>query len=86
MSCIKTGARVFFPDYGMATVTDLYAVADDTVLVVLNGDPRKHQDNYVKSPPKGTTHIIDLNPPRVSEVRFDRNWILVRAECVREVS
>lgn len=85
MTCIKTGARVYLPDYGLAAPADLYAVAKDTVLVVFNGDPRK-VCVYHAAPPAGTTHIVTVNPPRVAEVRFDRQWILVRTEMVEEVS
>ena len=56
--CLKTGARVYLPDYNINAPADLFAVGA-TRVVRFNGDPKK-VGTYGEEAP-GTTHRLHLN-------------------------
>lgn len=83
MTCIKTGARVYLPDYGLYTPADLFEVGG-AIIARFPRDPRDSNE-YFKEAPKGTTHIITVNPPATAEVWFDRAMVIVHPYNVLEM-
>ena len=76
MSCIKTGARVYLPDYGLYAPADLYSLDGETIIVRFPKDPREY-NSYVMEAPSGTTHVVRMNPPAYAEQMFDRGLAIV---------
>ena len=85
MTCIKTGARVYLPDYGLAAPADLFAVSDDAVIIRFNGNPQHHQCNFVKEQPKNTTHVVRCNPEFRTWLRWDLGVLVVHASMIAGV-
>lgn len=53
MTCVKTGARIYFDNYGMSVVGDVYLI-DNTFIFRWNIDSIEYGDVPVR-----TTHRID---------------------------
>lgn len=79
MTCIKTGARVYLPDYNTAAPADLFEIGD-AIICRFNGDPRRFDGSYVKEKPANTTHVLCVNPPEHSWIRWDLGTIVVKRE------
>lgn len=57
MTCIKTGAIVHLPDYGVTAPADIYAVGEARI-VRFNGNPLEIGS---REPPRAVTHELHLN-------------------------
>lgn len=83
MTCIKTGARVWLPDYNLIAPADLYAVGD-SIIVRFNGDPTKYEGNFhlAGSVPEGATHIVHLNFRGENYIRLDTGTLVVERRAI----
>lgn len=81
--CIKTGARVYMPEYHIIAPADLFQIAD-CIIVRFNGNPKK-LTNYIDHCPAETTHIVVTNPPDTTWCRWDLGIVAVPKGFVRKV-
>ena len=81
MSCIRTGAYVSIPDYGIHAPVDLYQIGD-AIIVRFNGDPTDRSCSY--GPPwRPITHVLHVNRyPQHTYIRFDTGTLVLLKEAI----
>lgn len=79
MTCIKTGAYVSLPDYGLFAACDLYQVGD-SIIIRFSCDPRDVGSNYCQE--RKVTHIVKLNFAGTNFIRFDIGIVVVESRAV----
>lgn len=82
MTCIKTGARVHFENYGQTLVADIFQVAN-AVVVRTHPDRLSNPDPYPVTSP---THTLIAPPGGENEFwRDDLGVFVVPATCLKEL-
>lgn len=60
MSCIKTGARVFFENYGCVCSADLYGIPGTDAVVIRTNGPMDETGSYSPEAIQRATHKVRL--------------------------
>ena len=79
-TCIKTGALVYMPAYDLACAADLFEICG-CIIVRFPGNPEE-KGKFFDQMPCDTTHIVYLDPPDMTWVRFDLGIVAVPADFV----
>ncbi len=84
MTCIKTGARVHFTNYGQVLSADLFMVNDAIVVRVNKENALENQQGFDIAPEEAT-HEVTAPPGGENEFwRDDLGVFVVPIECVKE--
>lgn len=83
MTCIKTGARVYFANYDMVVAADLFAV-ENTIIVQTNQDALNGERHFERDE---ATHVVVSNSGGGNEYwRKDKGVFVVPASNIAPVA
>ena len=86
MTCIKTGARVYFPQYGQMLPADLFQINDAILVRVMQKDSLEQGLGFGGNPLNATHEVVSPQGGVNEFWRDDLGIFCVPIECVTELT